>query len=194
MPDATNSVPILTLGRDSRAAHTFEIAPDADARAALAARLGIDAVRKLRFAGTLTPEGKRDWRLSARLGATVVQPCVATLAPVTTRIDTDITRRYLADWQEPEGDEAEMPEDDTTEALPDRLDLSAVMFEALALALPDYPRADNADPGDRQFAAPGVAPMTDDDAKPLAGLAALRDRMRDDDEGSDNGSDGGATG
>jgi uncharacterized metal-binding protein YceD (DUF177 family) len=54
-------------------------------------------------------------------------------------------RRYLADWQEPAAEEAEMPEDDTTEALPDRLDLSAVMAEALALALPDYPRAPDAE-------------------------------------------------
>jgi uncharacterized metal-binding protein YceD (DUF177 family) len=118
-----------------------------------------------------------------------VQPCVATLAPVTTRIDTDVTRLYLADWQEPEGEEAEMPEDDTTEALPDRVDLAAVMAEALALALPDYPRASDAEIGTTQFAAPGVTPMTDEDAKPLAGLAALRDRMREDGEDGDGSGD-----
>jgi uncharacterized metal-binding protein YceD (DUF177 family) len=112
----------------------------------------------------------------------VVQPCVVTLAPVTTRIDIDITRRYSATHVEPEADEAEMPEDDTTEALPDRLDLTAVMLEALALALPDYPRAEGAELAERQFAAPGVAPMTDADAKPLAGLAALRDRLKTDEE------------
>jgi hypothetical protein len=33
--------------------------------------------------------------------------------------------------------------------------------------------------------------MTDDDAKPLAGLAALRDRMRDDDEDNGDGGSGG---
>jgi hypothetical protein len=52
------------------------------------------------------------------------------------------------------------------------------MAEALALALPDYPRAPDAELEAGQFAAPGVAPMTDDEAKPLAGLAALRDRLR----------------
>jgi hypothetical protein len=91
-----------------------------------------------------------------------------------------VTRRYLADWQEPQGEEAEMPEDDTTEALPERSTLSAVMAEALALVLPDYPSVPDAEIGTAQFAAPGVAPMTDDDAKPLAGLAGLRDRMRED--------------
>jgi uncharacterized metal-binding protein YceD (DUF177 family) len=152
--------------------------PDAEAREAAAAELGLLALRKLRLTGELVPEGREDWRLDARLGATVVQPCVVTLAPVTTRIDVDITRHYSADFVEPEADEAEMPEDDTTEPLPERLDLSAVMLEALALALPDYPRAEGAELAERQFAGPGVAPMTDEDAKPLAGLAALRDRLK----------------
>ncbi len=80
----------------------------------------------------------RDWRLEAKLGATVVQPCVVTAEPVTTRIDDPVTRRYLAQMPEPQGDEVEMPEDDSAEPLPDVLDLSAVMAEALALALPLY--------------------------------------------------------
>jgi uncharacterized metal-binding protein YceD (DUF177 family) len=189
MADAPQDAQIVGLHRKARTEIAFDLQPDPAARAALAAELGIDAVRKLRFTGALEPEGAGDWRLSARLGATVVQPCVATLAPVTTRIDTDVTRLYLADWQEPEGEEAEMPEDDTTEALPDRVDLAAVMAEALALALPDYPRASDAEIGTTQFAAPGVTPMTDEDAKPLAGLAALRDRMREDGEDGDGSGD-----
>jgi hypothetical protein len=89
------------------------------ATAALAAgwhRRGAQAALR-RHAGA---RGRARLAAGGRLGATVVQPCVATLAPVTTRIETGVTRRYLADWQEPEGEEAEMPEDDTTEALPDR--------------------------------------------------------------------------
>jgi uncharacterized metal-binding protein YceD (DUF177 family) len=185
MTDARPDATIVALSRLGRSALPFDLRPDAEDRAALAAALGIDAVRKLRFSGTLVPEGARDWRLEADLGATVVQPCVVTLAPVTTRIETGVARRYLADWREPEAEDAEMPEDDTTEALPDRIDLSAVVAEALALALPDYPRAPEAELETGQFAAPGVKPMTDEDAKPLAGLAALRARM--DGETDDSG-------
>ncbi len=47
----------------------------------------------------------------------------------------------------PTDDEAEMPEDDTAEPLPEVIDPGAVMFEALALALPDYPRAPKAETG-----------------------------------------------
>lgn len=157
---------------------TFGLEPDAGARDALADELGILGIRKLRFAGTLHPVGKRDWELRATLGATVVQPCVVTLDPVTTRIDEEVRRTYLAELPEmPEGGEVEMPEDDTLEPLPDTLDLAQVMAEALALALPPYPRAEGAALADTVFTEPGKSPMTDDEAKPFAGLGALRDKL-----------------
>jgi uncharacterized metal-binding protein YceD (DUF177 family) len=170
--------PIRALARLPRGSETsFELTPDAEVRQTLARELELSALRKLRFAGWLIPEGKHDWRLEAQLGATVVQPCVVTAEPVTTRIDEPVTRRYLANMPEPDGEEVQMPEDDTLEPLPATLDLSEVMAEALALALPLYPRAGAVELGQAAFAAPGVAPMTDEDAKPLAGLAALRDRL-----------------
>ena len=160
------------------------IEPDAAARAAVARELGIPGVRKLRFRATLVPESSRGWRLDADLGATVVQDCVVTLEPVVTRIDEKVTRRYLADVTEPEAAEVEMPEDDTVEPLPSALDLAAVMVEALALALPDYPRAESAGTGDIAVAEPGVEPLTDEDLKPFSGLKALRERLNDDEDGA----------
>ncbi len=156
----------------------FALLPDAAARAGLAGALDLSALRKLRFEGRLIPEGKRDWRLDARLGATVVQPCRVTLVPVTTRIDEDVTRRYVAHLSEPEGGgEVEMPEDDAVEPLPAMLDLAEVMAEALALALPAFPRAAGAEAGDAAHAAPGVVPMTDADVRPFAGLKSLKDKL-----------------
>lgn len=176
MPDLSDP---LTLARLSRSAETvFELVPDAPARSALADALGLEALRKLRFAGRLIPEGRKDWRLEAMLGATVVQSCVVTAEPVTTRLDEAVIRRYLEDMPEPEGDEVEIPDDDSAEALPLTLSLSDVMAEALALALPLYPRADGAELGQAQFAAPGIAPLSDEDTRPLAGLAALRDKLK----------------
>ncbi|MEL6518030.1 MAG: DUF177 domain-containing protein [Pseudomonadota bacterium] len=156
----------------------FDVTADGDARAALAAQMGILGVRKLRFSGEIAPAGKADWRLTGTLGATVVQACVVTLEPVTTRVDEPVERLYLAEIPpEPEATEVEMPEDDTTEALGDVIDLHLVMAEALALALPMYPRAADADLEQAQFAGPGVAPMTDEDARPFAGLKELRDKL-----------------
>ena len=65
----------------SRRETAFDLQPDADARAALAAQLGLDGLRKLRFVGKIAPSGARGWTLTAELGATVVQPCVVTLEP-----------------------------------------------------------------------------------------------------------------
>lgn len=156
-----------------------EITPERAEREALARTLDLLELRKLRFTGTLRPLGRRDWELSGQLGATVVQPCVATLEPVTTRIDTDVERRYLVDFVEPEEPEAEMPEDEAAERLGSYIDPAQVMAEALALALPLYPRADGVEPVVVDVTEPGKAAMTDADVKPFAGLADLRDRLKD---------------
>lgn len=178
--------PLRLRDLPSGAPTDIRLEPDADARAALARALGIDALRKMRFDARLTPSGDTDWTLTGSLGATVVQPCVVTLEPVTTRIDEPVTRRYLAHWSEPEGgSEVEMPEDDASDPLPETLDLYAVAREALALALPDWPRAGDAAIGAAVFAEPGTAPMTDEDARPFAGLGALRARLGDAEEDPD---------
>ncbi|PPB80018.1 uncharacterized metal-binding protein YceD (DUF177 family) [Albidovulum inexpectatum] len=163
----------------------FRLEPDSETSAAIAQSLGILGVDKLRFEGELRPIGRGDWELTAQLGATVRQACVVTLDPVSTRIDEQVIRRYLADYQEPEGEEVEMPEDDTAERLTEVIDLGTVMVEALALALPDYPRRPGAELGQAQFAAPGVTPLTDEDLRPFAGLADLLKKDEKDADSSD---------
>ncbi len=168
----------------------FDLRPDSNARAALTETLGLLALKKLRFAGSLSPDGDRDWRLNGTLGATVTQPCVVTFEPVTTRIDEPVIRRYLAATAPlPEGEEIEMPDDDTVEPMPDAVDLLQVMEEALALALPAWPRAEGVDPVELRVAAPGTEPMSNEDAKPFSSLKSLKDRLSD--GGSDSGSNGG---
>ncbi|MEM8851509.1 MAG: hypothetical protein AAGE03_15940, partial [Pseudomonadota bacterium] len=81
------------------------LVPDEGELEALADRLDVDAFRKVRLDVTLTPGPGRDWTLSGRLGATVVQPCRVTTDPVTTRIEEDVARRYTPDLPEPTGDE-----------------------------------------------------------------------------------------
>lgn len=157
----------------------FDVVPDDAARAALAAELGLLGLDALRFVGELRPAGRADVALEARLTAQAVQPCVVTLAPVPCTLDVPVTRLYVAKWEEPIGDEVEIPEDDSREPLPEVVDIEAVMAEALALALPDYPRAPGAALDQAAFAPPGVAPLGDDVLKPFAGLAALRDQLKE---------------
>ncbi|MBB97714.1 MAG: hypothetical protein CML68_24335 [Rhodobacteraceae bacterium] len=173
-PGAGSGDSLRVADLNQASATAFSLQPDAPALKAIATELGLDGLRKLRFTGQVAAEGKRDWLLTGHLGATVVQPCVVTLQPVTTRIETDVRRLFLARFDQPEGDEVEMPEDDDQEPLGREIDLGAVMIESLSLALPLYPRADTAELGDAVFTEPGKQAMTDDDTKPFAGLAALK--------------------
>ena len=163
-----------------------DLVPDSAVLAALREDLELVGLRKVSLRGSLQPEGKRDWRLEAMLGATVTQPCVVTLAPVTTRIDEPVRRIWRAELPEVSGDEVEMPEDVSEEQLGREIDLGAVLIEALALALPPWPRAEGAELGEAVFAEPGSQPMRDDDAKPFAGLAGLRDALSKDPSGGDS--------
>ena len=157
--------------------YRFEVTPNAQVLAEIAQGLGLTALRKLRFTGELTARGKRDWELKAKLGATAVQPCVVTLEPVTTRIDEPVTRLYLADWDDPEDTEVEMTMDDAADPLPATLDLVEVATEALALALPQFPRAEGAELDELVVTEPGADPLTKEASKPFAGLADLKKKL-----------------
>ncbi|WP_227427340.1 DUF177 domain-containing protein [Roseibaca sp. Y0-43] len=172
--------PIAVASLNGRKPKSLDLAPDTEALQHVAAYLGFTALRKMRFRGTLAPKGREDWELSGQLGATIVQPCSVTLAPVTTRIDTPLSRVFVADWHEPVGEEVEMTLDDSLEPLGQRIDLSALLIEALALAAPDFPRASGAEmapEGVLRAAPEGDSPLDDAAVKPFAALAALRDKM-----------------
>ena len=78
-------------------------------------------------------------------------------------------RRYTPDVTTPEGEEVEM-DDDTLEPLPAVLDLGDVLEEVLALAIPEFPRADGADEIDLTAAPEGAEPLTDEASSPSRGL------------------------
>ena len=166
--------PMTVRQLPARKATRFDLTPDADTRAALAAHAGLLALPFLRFRGEVQPKGRSDLRLTATLDAVVVQPCSVTLAPVTTRLTETVERRYLADFADSTGDEVELDGNDTDEPLPEVIDPGQVATEALILALPLYPRAHGAALGEAVFAPPGAEPLVDADLRPFAGLAALR--------------------
>lgn len=163
----------------------FAVAPGADARAGIADELGATSIRKLVFEGEIRPLGKHGFRMVATLGATVVQPCVVTLDPVTSRIDETIERSFVpeARLDSPEaGSEVEMPEDDSVEPLGPVIDPAAVMVEALSLAMPDFPRAEGAGGIAAESRPEGAEPIREEEVRAFAGLAALRDKLAEDGE------------
>lgn len=159
----------------------FTFAPDAEARAQIAAALDLIELPEFTFKGELAPVGRGDVVLRADLTALVVQPCSVTLAPVRTRLTDATEQRYMQDYVAPDADELEIAAEDV-EPLPEIIDVAAVAIEALAIALPLYPRARGAEFGEAVFAAPGVEPLTSDDLKPFAGLAGLADKLKNPEE------------
>lgn len=155
----------------------FTFAPDQAARAAIAQVLGLLDLPEFVLKGELQPKGRIDVALRADLTALVVQPCSVSMAPVTSRLSDRVERNYRHDFEDPKGDEVEMLGDDA-ESLPEVIDVAAVAIEALALALPLYPRAKGVDLGALVATPPGAVPLTDEALKPFAGLAGLADLMK----------------
>ncbi|MEM9576189.1 MAG: DUF177 domain-containing protein [Pseudomonadota bacterium] len=164
----------------------FHLRPDAPRLKEIAAALDLLSLRKLSFVGEISAEGSADWRLTATLGATLVQPCAVTLEPVTTRIDVPVTRLFQRDYVEVDAPEVEMRDDETTEPIPTWIDPDSIMLEALDLNLPLYPRAPGAALGEVVVTEPGVTPLRDEDTRPFAGLAALKDQLKSSSEDPEN--------
>lgn len=155
----------------------FDVAPDEAETARLERLLDARSIRKMRFEGTIRTDGS-GWRLDGGLGASVVQTCVVTLEPVTTQVDVPVCRRFLPMEVFGSAVEVSPEEDDEVEPLEERIDLGLVAIEALALALPAYPRKKDAPEGPRSASPPGVKPAGDgDEEKPFASLAAFRAKM-----------------
>ncbi|EDZ40536.1 MAG: DUF177 domain-containing protein [Planktotalea sp.] len=181
-PDLVLDVSALTKRKRTQ----IDLCPDSAQTRALMQDLKLNGLRKVSLKGQLTPTGKHDFLLVTELGATAVQPCTITLEPVTTRIETEITRRFVADMPE-RGAEADaeedefggtaMLEDDSIEPLGRAIDLWRVLSEALALELPDYPRAEGAELGTVNITEPGKTALDEEAIKPFAGLAALKDKL-----------------
>lgn len=156
-----------------RAPNPIDLKPDAAARKAIAAGLDLPGLPVLRFTGEVVARGNDAWVLTCRLTARVVQPCVVTMEPVETPISEEVRRIFTPHMAAPTEEEIEMP-DDEMEPLGQFIDAGAVMIEALALALPLYPRAEGAEPfGTGTDDASGD---DDDRRKPFAGLGDLLNR------------------
>lgn len=177
MTDKDRPTRLRTATLSPRKPTRFRYEAEAARRAALAEDLGLLALQQLALEGEIRPAGRDELVLEARLQARATQACIVTLVPIPALLDTPVRRRYVAGLATPEGEEVEMSEDDSLDPLPEVIDLAELAAEALALALPEYPRAPGADLGETVHAGPGVEPLTDAALKPFAGLAGLAGKL-----------------
>ncbi len=178
MTTAKISHPLRISDMPKSKSTAFDVRFSNDEMAQVATTLSAINVKKMRISGKISPSGKKDWVLTATAGATVTQTCVVTLEPVQTRVDTPITLTYSADYRV-DSDESvtEMTTDENIEPLVGEIDLTVIASEAIAMALPDYPKSPDAHLETSVFAAKDITPMTDEDTKPFASLASLKDKL-----------------
>lgn len=163
------AVDALGEGRD------FSAEADAAEREALAARYQVPAVRALRYRAEVRPWGPGGWRVGGEVEAELTQICVVTLEPVDTVLREPFERFFAPARRLDEAAElldAEL--DEALEPLPETIDLGEIAAEAAALAIDPYPRKPDAAFAGAAKGPPGVAAMTDEDARPFARLAALK--------------------
>jgi len=157
----------------------LKVVAEKDQLPAIAKYSKVSAVNHL-SADLLVSGFKGGLKVSGALGAEVVQPCVATLAPVAQAIDEVVERVFLfgPDINSDAGAGSESFIDLSPDEIPDyiegdELDLSATVLEVLGLAIELYPRA------------PGVkmsAQQTGDEPEKLSPFAVLRSRKPADKE------------
>jgi uncharacterized metal-binding protein YceD (DUF177 family) len=142
---------------------------------AVAGLLGVTTCE--RFAVTYTIHGISDgtFRLTGRLRARVVQPCVITLEPVSQDIDEPLSVDYWPADQMPAPDKGEIDlADDDSDIQPmdeGRMDVGLVAFDVVAAAVDLYPRVPGAT---FEWEDPKAAAETSGKVNPFAVLAKLK--------------------
>ena len=164
--------PLIVTLADAAHGRTIAVEADADARKAIAHRLGLVALDRFSLtaeiraiAGGIAAKGE--------VGAEVVQACAATDLPVPATLAEPFDLRFLRDVDAPvsEDDEIEIGSEDL-DLLPlegDRIDLGEAAVQTLSLALDPFPRHPDAA---RILAEKGV--LSEEAAGPFAALAKLR--------------------
>ncbi|HUS53642.1 MAG TPA: DUF177 domain-containing protein [Thermohalobaculum sp.] len=154
----------------------FRISADAGELKALARYLNVDRIDRLSLAGFISATGKVGWRVRGRLVAKLEQSCVVSMAPVPSRHDVEVERRYLpAGHILPEHEVlVTVDDEDTPDPFIHSIDLAQLAIESLVLMIDPYPRAAGAELGEINVSPPGVAPLTGDANQPFASLAILK--------------------
>ena len=132
----------LVLANVPAGGQSLSLDAPAEARAALARRLGLPAIHALSAELALTPDAGGRIAVRGTLRAELEQECVVTLAPVRASISDPVAWRLLPEGEEPaDGDDD--PDDIPSEG--GAVDLGEELAQQLALALDPYPRAPGAE-------------------------------------------------
>ncbi|WP_157967716.1 YceD family protein [Cohaesibacter intestini] len=186
--DPLLSLPVI-VARIKSLGEVVKAKADADQCAELCRRLGILSVKSFAIDARVTPFKKTGARMEGRVMGEVEQACVVTLKPVLQVIDEPFSLTLVPEgspFARKSNDElsgGEMIIDPEGEDPPEAfegevIDVGAYAEEFFALALDDYPRADDADFHDHIEDKGGP----DSADNPFAALAGLKDQLSTDGE------------
>nr|WP_279614791.1 DUF177 domain-containing protein [Sphingomicrobium astaxanthinifaciens] len=162
-----------------RDGETVAIAPDAEERAGIAARLGLEAIEALRFDATIQREDPAV-SVTGTLAARVVHACVATGDPVAETIEEPFALLFAPHPEHDEDAEVELGVDDLDTIFHNgrEIALGDALVDTLALSLDPYPRVADAD---ARLRAAGV--LSEEEAGAFGALAGLKKKLEDGGEG-----------
>jgi uncharacterized metal-binding protein YceD (DUF177 family) len=146
-----------------QAGGTYAITADAEARARVATRLGLQDVAAIKATFDVRPTGAGQVSVTGTVDATLTQTCVVSLGPVPATLHEEISAVFITEDRaardrakaakskhrraRPEDDDEMLEvglEDPPEVAQNDRIDLGEVAVVHLAVALDPYPRAPGA--------------------------------------------------
>jgi uncharacterized metal-binding protein YceD (DUF177 family) len=124
-----------------------QISANAEERAALARRFGLQAIDRLEAEFVLQRAGNGVIHVKGRVRGEVVQSCVVTLEPVPGKVEEEFAADFAAVPDRPEEDEEiDFEAADPPEPIRNgHLDLGELAAEHLSLGLDPYPRAPGAE-------------------------------------------------
>lgn len=177
MTEAEFSRPVRldTLGEPPR---SMTVAAAPEERAGLARRFGLLGLARLEAELAISRIGD-EIAVGGTLQAELVQACVASGAPVPAAlvVPFDILFRPQPGADRPD-EEVELSESELDVVFYDggEIDVGEAVAETLSLNLDPYPRSPEADAILREA---GVKPEGEEEKGPFAGLAALRDQLKE---------------
>jgi hypothetical protein len=134
-------IPLEDVAEDGR---HFDLAADAETRAAVTRIAGLRDLPRLEAAFDVSRHGQGGLRVVGKVSATVGQTCVVTLEPLANEVTEDIDLVYVPKAPTPDGTHDAEPgpatDDETEPLIGGSVDLGALATEFLILGLDPYPR------------------------------------------------------
>ncbi|MBB3764846.1 YceD family protein [Sphingomicrobium lutaoense] len=153
----------------------IDVTADEKERAAIADRLGLEALEHFSAHAVLHRDGEAV-SAEGRVKADAVQACVATGEPVPEHVDEAFAIRFIPAPIEGGEEEVELDEGEMDVVFHDgaRIELGDALVDTLSLSLEPYPRSPNAD---AELKRAGV--LSEEEAGPFGALSALKKKTDD---------------